>query len=296
MFKKIEDYLNQLKTELKGSDPALIQDALSDAEEFFRNALFETGKSSPHLSEEEVLSPLIAKYGTPSEIASAYKDIESRVLPALATRKTQASRSFWAKFFGVAIDARTWGSFVYILISGITAFIFGLWTLLGGAISLVSLVLIIGLPVTGLFLLSIRGIALMEGRMIEALLGVRMPRKTIFLQKGLGWKEKLKTLITESYTWRALAYLILHFPLGLVYFTITFLMFALSIKCTIYPVWYGVLDRPLITLGQPLYPPVWSFPLIIVFGIVLFFSSLHFAKLTGKAHGRFAKSMLIRKQ
>ena len=36
MIKSIEEYLDQLKTELQGSDAATIQDALSDAEEHLR--------------------------------------------------------------------------------------------------------------------------------------------------------------------------------------------------------------------------------------------------------------------
>ena len=39
MTKSIEEYLDQLKAELKDSDIATIQDALSDAEEHLRMAL-----------------------------------------------------------------------------------------------------------------------------------------------------------------------------------------------------------------------------------------------------------------
>ena len=39
MYNSIEDYLNALKTELQGSDSALIQDALSDAREHLTAAL-----------------------------------------------------------------------------------------------------------------------------------------------------------------------------------------------------------------------------------------------------------------
>jgi hypothetical protein len=218
------------------------------------------------------------------------------MVSAFAARKPKSRRSFWAKFFGVITEARTWGAFLYILLSGLTCFFFGMWVLLGGAISLFSLILIIGIPVTGLFLLSLRGIALMEGRIVEALLGVRMPRKSIFLSKGLSWRKKYKALTTESYTWKVFAYLILHFPLGLLHFMIVFVMFAFSIKFAIYPVWYWGLGRALITIGQPFYPPAWSYPLVILAGVFLLFSSLHLARLMGKIHGRFAKFMLVRKQ
>ena len=296
MINKIEEYLDQLKKELRGSDPALIQDALSDAEEHFRTALDEALGNSPELSEGDILQSQIEKYGAPSEIASAYKEIESRIVPAFVPRTPEFPRPFWAKFFGVIKEARTWGAFLYILLSALTSFFFILWIFLGGTFSLFSLVLIIGIPVTGLFLLSLRGIALLEGRIVEALLGLRMPRKPIFIRKDLNWRQKYKALTTESYTWRVLSYFIVHFPLAWLHFTIVFVMLSFSIKSALYPVWYWSLGRGLITIGQPFYPPAWSYPLVVLVGIFMFFVTLHLAGLMGKVHGRFAKFMLVRKQ
>lgn len=296
MIKKIEEYLDQLNKELSGSDPALIQDALSDAEEHFRTALGEALMKSPESSEIDILQTQIEKYGTPQEIASAYKEIESRIVPTFAVQKPKSPRSFWSGFFGVAAQVRTWSVFLYIFLSALTSFFFGMWVILGGTFSLISLVLIIGIPVTGLFLLSLRGIALMEGRIVEALLGVRMPRKPIFIRKGLSWRQKYKSLATESYTWKIFAYLILHFPLAWLHFVILFVMFGFSIKFAIYPVWYWGLGRALITFNQPFYPPAWSYPLVVLVGILMFFTTLHLAGLMGKIHGGFAKSMLVRKQ
>jgi hypothetical protein len=298
MIKNITEYLDKLKEEMRGCDPAIIQDALSDAEEHLQNALEEASVGSPEISEQAALESSIERYGTPMEVASAYREIESRMRPALAPSEPARTkkRSFWTKFFGAAGESRTWGAFLYILISGLTAVVYGTWALLGGAFSLFSLVLIIGIPVTGLFLLSLREIALVEGRLIEALIGIRMPRKPVFLRRGLNWRQKYKALVTESHTWKIFAYLILHFPLGFTYFFITFILLSLSLKFALYPVWFWVLGRPLITLNQPFYPNPWFIPLIAVCGIALFFASLHLIRFIGRLHGRFAKYMLIRKQ
>jgi len=288
--------LDELRKELIGSDPALVQDALSDAEEHIRNAVGEALEKSPGMSEEDALQAQAAKYGSPPEIAAAYKEIESRMPPAFAAQKQKFARSIWAKFFGVAAQPRSWSSFLYIFISALTSFLFAMWVLMGGTFSLISLVLIIGIPVTGLFLLSLRGIALLEGRLVEALLLIRMPRKPIFVSKGLNWRQKYKALATESHTWKIFVYLVLHFPMAWVHFIIVFVVFAFSIKSVFYPVWYWGLGRPLITIGQPFYPPAWSYPLVVLAGMTLFFVSLHLAVLMGKIHGRFAKFMLVRKQ
>jgi hypothetical protein len=295
MIKKIEEYLDQLKKELGGSDPSLVQDALSDAEEHFRTALGEALEKDPPASETDILQSQIEKYGTPSEIASAYKKVESRMLPTFAPRKQKSPRPFWVNFFGIIKEARTWGAFLFIILAALTSIFFFMWALVGGTFSLFSLILIIGIPVTGLFLLSLRGIALLEGRIIEALLGIRMPRKPIFIRKGLNWRQKYKDLATDSSTWKILAYMILHFPLAWFHFIILFVMFGFSIKSAFYPIWHWGLGRPLITLGQPFYPPAWSYPGVVLAGIFMFFVTLHLVGLIGKVHGRFAKSMLVRK-
>ncbi len=298
MIKNITEYIAKLKEEMRGCDPALIQDALSDAEEHLENALEEALEGSPKISKQDAWESSVERYGTPQEVASAYREIESRMRPALAPREPARTkkRSLWAKFFSAAGESRTWGAFLYILISGLTAVVYGTWALLGGAFSLFSLVLIIGIPVTGLFLLSLRGIALVEGRIIEALTGVRMPRRSVFLRPSLNWRQKYKALITESYTWKIFAYLVLHFPLGLTYFFITLTLLSLALKFALYPVWFWVFERPLITFNQPFYPNPWFIPLIAAGGIALLFSTLHLIRFIGRIHGQFAKSMLVRKQ
>ena len=61
--KSVDDYLNQLQKELKGSDPALIQDALSDAEEYLRSALGTAKKDIPDIDDAEALESIFNKYG-----------------------------------------------------------------------------------------------------------------------------------------------------------------------------------------------------------------------------------------
>ncbi len=80
MINSIEQYLAELKKALSGSDRATIQDALSDAEEYLRNAL-KSAEAGPGVTPAVVLAPIIEKYGSPAEVAAAYKEIESRTPP-----------------------------------------------------------------------------------------------------------------------------------------------------------------------------------------------------------------------
>jgi hypothetical protein len=295
MYRDVREYLEKLKRELEGADPALIQDALSDAEGHLRTALEEEGVHTPGLSETKALEHIIEKYGTPSEVASAYRTIESRIPQVLTAVGPQDSRSLGARFFGVLAEARAWGAFSYMLLALFTGIIFGGWALFGGLISACSLLFIIGIPLFGLFLLSVRGIALLEGRIVEALLGIRMPRKSLFLEKDLGWTDKFMALVRDAYSWRAFLYAVLLFPLGLFYYGLFGLLFVISITFIASPVLELVFQVPLDLFGDNVFTPVWFLPVVCIAGFFLLPLTFHLAKFIGKVHGRFAKSMLVRK-
>jgi hypothetical protein len=294
MCKDVNEYLAKLKKELEGGDPALLQDALSDAEEHLRMALEEALSDKPSLSETEAMASIIEKYGHPKEIASAYRDIESRTSPTLAVSRTKETRTSLARFFGVLAEPKAWGAFFYMLLSFVTGLVFGGWALIAGIISLSTLVFIIGIPIFGLFLLSIRGIALLEGRIVEALLGIRMPQRSLFLDINLSWKDMFMALIKESYTWKALLYLALQFPLGLIYSLGIFLIFVTSLSFIGSPVLELTFHLPLELFGPEAFTPVWLLPFVCIAGFFLLPLTFHLAKWVGKVHGKYAKSMLVR--
>ncbi len=294
MCKNINEYLAKLKKELEGCDSALLQDALSDAEGHLRMALEEALSDRPKLSETEVIVSLIEKYGNPKEIASAYRAIESRTSPTLVVSQTKETRSSWARFFGVLAEPKAWGAFFYMFLSFITGLVFGGWALIAGLISLSTLVFIIGIPIFGLFLLSIRGIAFLEGRIVEALLGIRMPRRSLFLDTNLSWKGMFMALIKESYTWKALLYAALQFPLGLIYSLGILLLFTASLSFIVSPVLELIFHIPLDLFGDDIFTPVWFLPIVCIAGFFLLPLTFHLARWVGKVHGKYAKSMLVR--
>ena len=294
MCKDVNEYLAKLRKELEGSDPALLQDALSDAEGHLRMALEDALSEKPRLSEIEAMTSIIEKYGNPKEIASAYRAIESRTSPTLAVSRTTETRSSWARFFGVLAEPKAWGAFFYMLLSFITGLVFGGWALIAGIISFSSLVFIIGIPLFGLYLLSIRGIAFLEGRIVEALLCIRMPRRSLFLDTNRGWKDMFMALIKESYTWKVLLYAILKFPLGLIYSLGIFLLFVTSLSFIGSPFLELVLHFPLELFGPEAFTPVWLLPFVCIAGFFLLPLTFHLARWVGKVHGKYAKSILVR--
>jgi uncharacterized membrane protein len=296
MCKDVQDYLAKLKKELgERADPALVQDALSDAEAHLRSALEEELANNPDTTEKEILIPIVEKYGIPSEVAAAYLSIERHIFPVKEQQPHPETRSFAGKFFAVLADSRAWSAFFYMLLAFITGILFGGWALFVGCISAFSLIFIIGLPIFGLFMLSIRGIALLEGRIVEALLGVRMPRRPLFLEKGLSWSDRYIALVKDKYSWRALVYAVLLFPLGLIYTGLFSLLFVFSLGFFASPVLELIFRVPLDLFGDNIFTPVWLLPVVCVAGLLLLPLTLHLAKLVGKIHGRFAKAMLVRR-
>jgi hypothetical protein len=295
-YQNVDNYLNRLKKELKGSDSALIQDALSDAEEHLRLALNTARTESPNINEDEALFPIIEKYGSPSEVAAAYKKIEIHLQPVFAPISQPDTRPFILRFFNIIADSRAWGAFLYMIFAVLTGSLFGLWGFFGFGFSLISLILVFGIPITGLFLLSIRGIALIEGRIVEALLGMRMPRKRVFIRRGLGPMDKFKSLIKDPYTWKSLLYLVLMFPLGWLYFGLSGFALAFALSFIFTPVLELVFHLPLELYGTDTFTPVGMLPAVVLAGILMIFLILHMAKFIGRKHGLFAKYMLVRKQ
>ncbi len=292
-IESVNKYLNLLKEELAESDRATIQDALSDAEEHLRTALNDILETETDISETEAMPAIIEEYGSPGEVAAAYRDIEARVRPALAQSKRVDERPLIARFFGVYADPRAWGALFYALFALLTGIIYFTWAVTGLSMSLGFMILIIGVPFAVLFLLSVRGIALVEGRLVEALLGVRMPRRSLFSNAELGWWERLKDLLGTR-TWFAVLYMLLQLPLGILYFTVFVTLIALALSFIAAPVMQIVFDVPVIYVNSgAYYLPDWTTPLMSLGGVVLLTATMHLAKFIGWAHGTLAKAILV---
>lgn len=292
MYPTIESYLDALKTALAGADAALIQDAQADAFEHLSMALEAQQAENPSLNVPEALATIIEGYGTPEETASAYREVERRTSPSLS--RTQKPRSALGQFFGVYADPRTWGSLLFMFITFITGILYFTWAVTGTGMSVSFLILIIGLPFTFLFILSVQGLALLEGRLVEALLGVRMPRRSLFAQPGLKILERLKALLTDKRTWFSLLYMVLQLPLGVLYFSllVTLITFSLAITAAPFAQWIWHFPITMIN-SQYYYLPNWALILLLFGGFFTLTLTMHLARAIGGWHGKYAKNLLV---
>ncbi len=291
MYTSIDAYLDALKMAMQGADPAVMQDALADAREHLSTGLQLAREADPALDEPQAMQKLTDEYGSPEETATAYKEVERRTSPVL--RRAAKPRTIWGTIFGVYLDPRMWGSLLYMFIALITGIVYFTWGVTGLSLSLSFLILIIGLPFTLLFLLSIQGLALLEGRLVEALLGVRMPRRPVFAQPGMKWLQRLKLLLTDRHTWLSLLYMLLQMPLGVLYFSISIIFIALGLSFIAAPFVQEFAHISVVELGQPVFLPGWALLLCEVAGVLILTGTMHLARGLGSLHGRYAKWMLV---
>jgi hypothetical protein len=289
----VEEYLDALRDEMKDADPALTQDALSDAREHFSTALEAAHESNPGLNEANTLQKLIDEYGTPEETAAAYKEVERRTSPVL--KQTANPTSALGRFFGVYADPRAWGALLYMFIAFITGILYFTWVVTGLSLSVSLSIFIFGLPLAILFLLSVRGLTVLEGRLVEALLGIRMPRRPLFTQPGLKWMERLKQLLLDKHTWLSILYMLLQFVLGTIYFIVITVVLSLSLAFIALPFFQEFFDQGAITFGNNVHYffPVATYPLFVLGGYLLWTAFMNLVRGVGQLHGRMAKWMLV---
>jgi len=294
----IPDYLEQLRRSLAGADPALVQDALYDAEEYLRSELAE----NPGKSEAEVIAAVAGSYGAPDEVADIYRDTEVKVQSALRTpaaRPPAANRSLFARFFGVIAEPRTYASLFYMLLALATGIFYFTWVVTGISLSGGLAVLIIGIPFVILYFGSVRVLSLVEGRIVETMLGERMPRRPLYSTRGRPLLERIKELFTDPRTWATQLYFLLMLPLGIAYFTVavTGLATSLALIAAPFAMLFGDLGGALWIdeINVMDVHVVWAtLPLCFIAGVALLFLTLHLARGVGHVHGQLAKHMLVK--
>lgn len=297
----IEEYLAQLRAALRGADPALVQDALYDAEEHLRAELAE----QPARSEAAMLEHVVGSYGAPEEVAELYRDQEIKIQRALRPPPVPKRRSLAGRFFGVAADPHTYGALFYMLLALATGIFYFTWAVTGLSLSAGLSVLIIGLPVIVLFFGSVRGLALVEGRIVEAMLGVRMPRRPPYPTQGLSLMKRIGAMFTDLRTWTTLLYMLLMLPLGILYFTLAVTLLSVSLAFILAPLamafdgfglngWF-VSGIATIDYGFGPHVPGWDDVIVLfVVGVGLLFATLHLVRGLGRMHGEIARALLVR--
>ncbi len=290
--RSIDQYLAQLRDALKGEDPALVQDALYDAEEYLRAEL----ASHADKSEADVLELIASTYGAPEEVAEAYRTTEKTVREAIRPVAPRPRTTPLGRFFGVYADSRAWTALFFLFLSLVTGIFYFTVAVTGLAMSAGFAVLIIGVPFFLLFIGLTRVRSLVEGRLVEGLLGVRMPRRPVRSTAGLGLGARIKEMLLDRRTWTTILYMVAMLPLGVLYFSIAIIGTSLSLGLLSAPVMallhvFGHSQAALQIDGEVLPWPA-SIPLALL-GVLLLTTLMHAARGLGSLHGQIARTLLL---
>jgi hypothetical protein len=342
----VETYLKELQAALAGADPALVQDALFDAEE--------------HLQSEMAagcgFAEVVEAYGSPQEVAAAYLGTdggaaaasgEVRVPPAQAgveplagaalvapptdpgagwaqsapstpganaapnamgipgavppppfyAAPVSSSPSVWKQIFGVFYDPHVWKSMLYMLISLGTGIAYFTIVVTMMSTSLGTSVLIVGAPLLMLTLAFVRGMALFEGRLVELLLGTRMPRRPRADFPG-SFFQRLWFWLKDGRTWASLGYLVLMLPIGIVYFSLTVTFLATGVGLIVLPFAQLIGGHTWIDYGvnglHEWLLPGWGMPFVVIAGFLVLLGWFHATRWIGYGHAAYAKAALVR--
>ena len=287
-------YLAELRRALKGAPAGLISDALADCEDHLNNEIAQ----NPEMNETQILASVVETYGTPDEIAEEYRDMETTISTPFPKVETPDERQFG--FFNVVSDPRTYGALLYMLLSLATGIFYFVWAVTGLSLTLGFAILIIGIPFALLFIASVRVLSYVEGRIVEALLGVRMPRRPPSEPTVAdGLLNKIKEAFTDVRTWSSLFYMLLMLPLGVTYFVVAVVGLALSLG-TVGGAIYGLItgESHIQIDGAPYLEHILhtapGLVVLAIFGTLLFFIVLHIARAIGWVHDKIAEGLLVR--
>jgi len=218
----VAEYLSHLQAELVGVDAAIAHDALIDAEAHLRAAI--AAGSTPAAAIEE--------FGPAADFARAYAGAPApehlaATAGAGATRPASVVAGGVASsggtiatlarvpVVGVWFQLRAWSSLLYFLapcfVISLATFV---WVVCVGSLALGTLPILIGLPLAVFLLGSVRVIALAEGKVVEFLLGVRMPRRVQPVQvltpiggvAQVGVWQRIGCWLTDVRSWLSLAW------------------------------------------------------------------------------------------
>ena len=308
----INDYLQALREALRAADPALVQDAIYDAEQHLRAEI----AAKPNSAEHDVLAEIVKSYGAPEEVAAAYLETESRVQAAMAMPRAPKAGTppsavggappvgVLRRFFGVYGDVRSWTALFYCLLALFTGIFYFCFVTIGLSLSLGLSILIIGVPFFVAFIGSARLLALVEGRIVEAMTGERMPRRPVSPPPESSLLQRIGAMLKDWRTWSTLAYEALMLPLGIVYFSVTVTALAIGLALMLAALAGGLrllgFEIPgdtHIELGGLLSDEAANHPLMLllyaVSGLVWLTLTMHMVRAIARLHGMLAKRMLV---
>jgi signal transduction histidine kinase len=194
-------------------------------------------------------------------------------------------------------QVRTLTATIYLLLSMFVGLTWHVVLATGLALGVGTLIIWVGVFVLALTLLAWRGGAWLERRWVGAMLGVHIPDPYRPLPDGSLWR-RARVLASDPATWKDLAYLVVLFPLGLIWFVVTTTVWSLAVGLLTAPLWYWIPADGGVALfqdGDRSYLVLDTLPEAILAGVVgaiLFVAAAWVVRGMAIAHGAVALALL----
>jgi Putative sensor len=140
------------------------------------------------------------------------------------------------------IAGRTGRDYLYLLVSAPVALVAFVTLAVAAWVGALASLLLIGIPLLALIVLGAREFGAVPRALARDLLGVRVaaPRRRRPRRHGvLAW---LRASLGDLDGWRAIAYIVVSFPLTVVGAYLVAVSFALAVVLLTYPVWWQLFD------------------------------------------------------
>jgi hypothetical protein len=134
-----------------------------------------------------------------------------------------------------------------------------------------------------------------EGRLVEAMLGERMPRRLPYADRSQPLLARIKEMFVDPRTWSTLVYQLLMLPLGIAYFTVAVVALSLTLAVAGLPIAQLYNDGyQFWWFGLQVEVPLWLLPISLAVGALMLVVFLHLARGLGHLHGSIAKHFLVK--
>ncbi len=238
------------------------------------------------------------QYGQGPQYGPQHGPVPAGVRAGMEAAYGERRPSAWEQVFGVFADSAVWKALVYMIISLATGIVYFTIVVTGISTAGGMLILIVGIPLLMAVLGIVRAMALFEGRLVEILLGTRMPRRPRATPPGMGFFQRMAFWLKDGRTWASMVYMVLMLPLGIAYFTVAVTGLSVGgwLVASVVWGWFRWTDYHTIVFNGVVYHwwHPWMIPIAVALGVLVLVGMFHLIKWIGRGHAQFAKAMLVR--
>lgn len=195
-------------------------------------------------------------------------------------------------YFDVVTQEQTYLNILYLLLSFPLGVFYFVVMVTGFALGAGLLVIWIGVPILALMFVLCDQMVVFEYTLIKKVLNLRIPPLRLERPKGERILERLKNRLFDSASWVKIGYLFIKFPLGIIMFTISITLIALTLGMITAPITYQYVPITTIILIDTLNEAV----VVCILGFFIGFLSLKGMNCLARMMGNFSAKLLTAQQ